>query len=125
MTQLTSDIDHNYQVFLQQAIDQGVVWALITGDLDKGTAEFALTGSADNDNIDVMPFFSHEDFAQALCSDEWSIYQPHPIDLDDFIDNWLPGMQKDSLLVGVNWNSELEGLESEPLELSLELLETD
>ena len=41
--------------------------------------------------------------------------------LDEFIDDWLPGMDEDKLLVGVNWNAEFEGDETEPLDLLDEL----
>ncbi|WP_144391615.1 DUF2750 domain-containing protein [Pleionea sediminis] len=123
MDELTSDPEQNYQIFLEGAVDSGLVWALVTSEEEDG--EFALCESEDKDNTDVMPFFSAQDFAQAVCHGEWANYQPRAIELDDFIDNWLPGMQKDGLLVGVNWTEDLEGLEQEPLELSLDLLETD
>lgn len=123
MSQLSKDFDKNYQMFLEDAIDSGEVWGIAQGDDEN--AEFALCGSAEDDAVDVMPFWSRESFAKAACADEWSVYQPRAIDVDDFIDNWLPGMQKDGLLTGVNWNKELEGVEIEPLELALDLLETD
>jgi hypothetical protein len=120
---LSNDFEQNYQLFLQDAIDTGVVWGIAVGEDDN--LEFALCSSADDEAVDVMPFWSREAFAKEACVDEWAIYQPHAIDVDDFIDNWLPGMQKDGLLAGVNWNRDLEGIEIEPLELSLDLLETD
>jgi hypothetical protein len=39
------------------------------------------------------------------------------IDLEEFLDDWLPGMHNDVLMVGVNWNADLEGQEMEPLDL--------
>ncbi len=36
---------------------------------------------------------------------------------EEFLDDWLPGMHSDVLLVGVNWNVDLEGAEIEPLDL--------
>ncbi len=35
--------------------------------------------------------------------------------------NWLSGMNEDNLLVGVNWNVKLIGLEVEPVDLFKEL----
>lgn len=40
-----------------------------------------------------------------------------PISLEEFLDDWLPGMHEDVILVGVNWNGEMEGAEVEPLDL--------
>lgn len=51
------------------------------------------------------------------CSDAWCIYTPVAIDLEEFLDDWLPGMHADVLMVGVNWTLELEGVEMEPLDL--------
>ena len=39
------------------------------------------------------------------------------------MNGWLPGMNQDELLVGVNWNAKLIGLEVEPSELLKELEE--
>ena len=37
------------------------------------------------------------------------------LSLDVFLDDWLPGMQKDGLLVGVNWSGErAKGYDVEP-----------
>jgi hypothetical protein len=37
--------------------------------------------------------------------------------MEEFLDDWLPGMHSDVLLVGINWNLDLEGDEIEPLDL--------
>ncbi|MDA9371956.1 DUF2750 domain-containing protein, partial [Porticoccaceae bacterium] len=42
---------------------------------------------------------------------------PVAIELEEFLDDWLPGMHSDVLMVGVNWNAELAGREVEPLDL--------
>lgn len=123
MANLSDNADENYEQFLEDAVDSGIVWAVVTEEGEDG--DFALCDSEEKPGTDVMPFFSQQKYVEAVCTGEWSGYAAQPIELDDFIDNWLPGMQKDGLLVGVNWNAELEGLEVEPLDLSLDLLETD
>ena len=120
MTSLSADFEQNYRQFLEQAVDTGFVWGLITGD-----ETFVICESDDFEDSDVMPFWSDHALAEAQCTDDWQDCQVRAIELDDFIDNWLPGMQKDELLVGVNWTTELEGVEKEPLDLSLDLLETN
>jgi hypothetical protein len=37
--------------------------------------------------------------------------------MEEFLDDWLPGMHADVLMVGVNWSEDLEGQEFEPLDL--------
>lgn len=123
MQALSQDIEHNYQLFLNMSVDSGLVWALVTSDDDD--AEFAMCESEEQPDKAVLIVFSNQEYAREVCTEDWSVYQPRAIDLDDFIDNWLPGMQKDGLLVGVNWTQDLIGAEVEPLDLSLDLLETD
>jgi hypothetical protein len=40
------------------------------------------------------------------------------------MNNWIYGMNEDDLLVGVNWNAKLIGLEVEPYDLFKDLDET-
>ena len=80
----------------------------------KGVQVLALT---DHDDIDVIPFWSSKPLAEALCSGDWGVYKPVAIDIEEFLDDWLPGMHGDVLLVGVNWDVDLEGMEIEPLDL--------
>ncbi|NVJ61703.1 MAG: DUF2750 domain-containing protein [Gammaproteobacteria bacterium] len=123
MSELSKDPEKNYEIFLADAINTGLVWALVTSDDED--AEFAMCESEEDPNRAVLVVFSSQTFASQTCTEDWNVYHPRAIELDDFIDNWLPGMQKDGLLVGVNWTVELIGEEVEPLDLSLDLLETD
>ena len=115
LNQLTDDLDDNFDLFVGEAIDTGCVWAL------EGADGFALCPSVDNDSIDVMPLWSQPEYAQAHCKGEWNRYKPAPISLEELLDDWLPGMHGDLILVGVNWNLALEGMEVEPLDLVEEI----
>lgn len=108
---LSDDPAENLDRFIVEAMELGCVWGL------EGPDGWALSASEAHDDIDVMPFWSQESFAQAHCQDDWAIYKPVAIDLVEFLEDWLPGMHEDVLLVGINWNSELEGEELEPLDL--------
>ncbi len=120
MAHLGTNLDKNYDRFLLDAVDYGIIWGIVDE-----SGEFAVSPSEEDDEIDVMPFWSSEEYAADVCVDEWSIFTPEAIELDDFIDNWLPGLQKDRILVGINWNKDLDGYEVEPLTLAEDLLETD
>ncbi|RYD72016.1 MAG: DUF2750 domain-containing protein, partial [Verrucomicrobiaceae bacterium] len=60
--------------------------------------------------------------AQNHVKGEWSGHVPTKIPLDEFIDNWLQGMDEDGLLVGPDWGESLSGLEVEPSELAEKLI---
>jgi len=109
------DIESNYERFIVETVENGIVWGLENKD------GWAVCPSIDNDDIDVMPFWSSQEFAQQLCCDEWQDYKPQAIDLEEFLDDWLPGLHEDVIQVGINWNSEMEGLEVQPLDLAEEL----
>lgn len=111
MAALTDDFEENFLSFMADAIDHGCIWGL------EGPEGWALCSSAKYENTDVMPFWSQPELAQAHCKDEWQGYKVVPVSLEEFLDDWLPGMHKDVYLVGPNWTEDLEGLEVEPLDL--------
>jgi hypothetical protein len=67
--------------------------------------------------VGVIPFWSGKPLAEQLCVDEWSVYEPVAIAMEEFLDDWLMGMHEDVHRAGVNWNEDLEGQELEPLDL--------
>lgn len=111
-----ADHEQEYDSFIDNVRQNQQVWGLT----DK-QGNWAICPSASYEDTDVLPFWSSQERAQALCTDDWNIYQPTPIALDDFLIDWLPGMHEDDALVGPDWNTELEGLEIEPMDLAKEL----
>lgn len=75
----------------------------------------------EGENRSVMPFWSDRAYAKQCAKEEWSDYEPTQIPLDKFLERWLPGMAKDGLFVGTNWNAALCGHEILPLELKVEI----
>lgn len=55
----------------------------------------------DADGNDVVPVWPHHDFAKACCSDLWAAYRPMDIEVHDFLERWVPGMERDRRLVAV------------------------
>ena len=113
--QLRDNSEENFELFLANAVDTGCVWAL------QSEEGFALCPSVDNEELDVMPLWSQPEFAELHCRDEWGDYEVVPIALEELLDEWLPGMHGDLILVGINWNAALEGIEIEPLDLVEEI----
>ncbi len=108
---LSNNADENYDRFIEEALSTGCVWGLESDD------GWALCPSVNNDELSVMPLWSQPEFAKLHCQEEWKDYRVIPISLEELLDDWLPGMHEDLLLVGTNWDSELEGEEVEPLDL--------
>jgi len=53
--------------------------------------------------------------------DEWDDYSPVAIDLESFFEEWVNDLSEDEVLIGINWDQELDGVEIEPMELAQEL----
>ncbi len=108
---LSGDSEENYDRFILEAIGTGCVWGL------EGPDGWALCPSEKYDATDIMPFWSQPEFAQVHCEGEWAVYKPVPVATGEFLEEWLPGMHEDVLLIGTNWDADLEGIEIEPLDL--------
>ena len=118
MEPLSDSSEDNLDRFIVEAIATGCVWGL------EGPDGWALCPSDKYQETDIMPFWSQPEFAQAVCAGEWAAYKPVALALDEFLEEWLPGMHEDVYLVGVNWDEELAGVEMEPLDL-IEEIESD
>jgi hypothetical protein len=112
MHPLSDDVQENLDRLVVESLENGCIWGLKDSD-----DNWALVGSTDNDSIDVIPFWSAQELAQVLCNGDWDVYQPVAIEMEEFLDDWLPGMHADVLMVGINWNEDLEGQEMEPLDV--------
>jgi hypothetical protein len=99
-------------VFISQLSSKTEVWGLM------GEEGWAVCPSIEFEETDVLPFFSSKEAADLLCSGEWEIYRPEAIPIESFLEEWLPGMHEDNAMVGLDWNTDLEGAEVEPSELA-------
>lgn len=119
MSELTSNNEENYHLFFEEAVNTGCVWGLQHSD-----GSWALSASEKYPDTSVMPFWSQPEFAAVHVGDDWAGHEPVAISLEEFMDDWLTGMHSDVVLVGINWNAELEGAEYEPLDV-LHTFESD
>ncbi len=104
--------EESLEAFIEEVLAGGQIWGLASND------GWAICASSDDDTIDVYPFWSNEADAALHCVGEWSIFWPVALTLEDFLEDWLPGMDQDEVLAGTNWNEDLEGLEVEPAYLA-------
>lgn len=112
MSNLTSDIQANLELFVADTKQNNLVWGLRN---DEG---WLSCDSTEFENSEVMPFWSSKEDAQAHNVEEWADFEVLEIPLDIFVEDWLLTLSEDGVLVGTNWNSQLEGKEIEPAELA-------
>lgn len=103
--------------FVQRVVASREVWGL------KNVDGWVCSESTmdESGNRGVMPFWSDRAYAKQCAREDWTDYEPTQISLDKFLERWLPGMAKDGLIVGTNWNAALCGHEILPLELKGEI----
>ncbi len=100
------------EAFVAAVSNSGQVWGL------KGADGWALCDSIEFEDTAVFPFFSTEAAARALCTEAWAAYQPAALPLEDFLNEWLPGLHEDNAMLGIDWNNDMEGEEVEPADLA-------
>lgn len=111
MIKLTADTQANFQRFIEDIQESGLVWGL------QSEEGWVVVESTEFEDSEVMPFWSDENFAKFHCKDEWADFRPVSMDLEEFVEDWLAGMVEDGILIGPNWNDDLDGLEVEPEEI--------
>ncbi len=111
MTKLTESSRDNYKIFLEQVSESETVWGICN---EQG---WAVCASEDYEEATVIPFWSDKTFAENYIKFEWPRYETKEIPLEEFMDNWMHGMDEDNVLAGINWCEQNNGLEIEPLVL--------
>ncbi|MGY5450417.1 DUF2750 domain-containing protein [Agarivorans sp. MS3-6] len=112
-----STAETNLSAFSKAVIKAGELWVLSADD------EFVVVDSIEFENTDVMPLFSNQAAATALCVEDWADYQPVTVKIDDFFDEWLPNLDADKVLVAIDLDENLVGEEIEAFTLAKQLAE--
>ncbi len=107
--------DQNYQVFIQKAVENEVVWYLAT---EKGCA---MCQSNDSE-LGVYLFWGAKSAALKSAKHEWQDYEPKKIKLAEFMEVWCIPLYEQEVLIGANWTEELLGVEINPLDLLKDLI---
>lgn len=84
-----------YEYFIKKVVDYEEVWGLY----DDG---WAMT--EDDHGTMLIPFWPKRDFAEYCAFEEWSNYKVQSISLDEFINDWLPGIKEDQHKPSIFWN---------------------
>ncbi|ABQ20047.1 DUF2750 domain-containing protein [Vibrio cholerae] len=112
MSKLTADIEANLALFIQETQESQLVWGL------RNEEGWLSCESTEFEESEVMPFWSSKKDAQIHNVEEWADFEVVEIPLDVFVEDWLITLDEDGVLVGTNWNANLEGKELEPSQLA-------
>lgn len=87
----------NADAFVSEVLNSAQVWGIKDGN--------GFPTSTNASGKTAMPFWSAEKRAMSTIDTvpAYSDFTPNPIPLAAFVDRWLPGLQKDGLLCGLNW----------------------
>ncbi|WP_441257548.1 DUF2750 domain-containing protein [Vibrio sp. Vf1514] len=112
MSKLTTDIQANLELFIKESQENNLVWGL------RNEEGWLSCESTEFEESEVMPFWSSKEDAQFHNVEEWADFEVLEIPLDIFVEDWLITLDEDGVLVGINWNENLDGKELEPSELA-------
>lgn len=96
MTQSAAQADS----FYAEIVRTGLVWTL--------RDENGYSAPKGKEEQRVQPFWSSRSRVEKIISSvaAYAGMEPHPIKLPIWRERWLPGLQRDGLLVGLNWSGE-------------------
>lgn len=116
------DLSRRYDRFVRQIVRHDTVWTL--QDDDDFFAECPSLHEEDalGEPRMVWCFWSDEAHALRCRQDEWHDYACVSWPLSDFINDVLLPMQHDGQWVGIEFDTELCGMETEPMALLADLL---
>lgn len=89
--------------FAIKVVGLGQVWGLKGAEDDWAVCEF------NDGEFDAMLLWSDEKGARACATGEWKVYQPAAIDLQAYVESWLPAMVEDGIHVNINFGPKSRG----------------
>lgn len=95
------------------------MWALNAGNDE----DWVVVDSQQFEEGEVFLVWSTEEAAKAACTDEWEIYTPSAIPVEEFLDFWVEELGKDGVLLGINWEDDQDNVEVEMVDLAKTILE--
>ncbi len=94
-------------------------------------AEDGLASCASNTYVDketeepitVIPVWSsaYAKEAEGNLTDEWSDYEAVELPMEVFLTELLPYLAQEGVFIGINWGTDLEGLEADPIDIFRDL----
>ncbi|HBW38916.1 DUF2750 domain-containing protein [Desulfosporosinus sp. BICA1-9] len=89
-------VPKRYEHFIKKVVDWEEVWGLFN---------YGWAIISDKDGNKMIPFLFKKEFALYCAKEEWADYTPKNIELNDFIEKWLPGMKKEEIKPAIFFNN--------------------
>ena len=102
-----------YEYFVKRAASHGRLWGL------RGERGWVI--AEDDEGDQHFPVWPHPRFAQALATGQWSDAVPMAIDIDEWVDEWLPELDGDAMRVAVFQTPVDEGVGVSPQRMKRDL----
>ena len=120
MFQDSVTIDNRHKRFVKTVAKTEIVYSL------KNKKGYATTTSvqfedSNGNPLSMLCFWSERARAKSCIINEWKKYNVVEIGLAEFLESWCIGMAKDDWLVGTQFDQNMFGYETDPLELILEI----
>ena len=80
-----------YEDFIEDALEEGLLWIL--------TDENGETVFADVEEETAIPVWTLYEEASLMCEDEWQDCEPEEIPLTDFLEYWVPMLEREGINV--------------------------
>lgn len=93
---LKLDMKKKYQYFLKKIADYGELWSL------KDDDGWVTLGQEEDDCF--FPVWPKQEFAELCISEDWQDCKCEAIDIDEFLEDWIPGLKEDGIRVTIMWN---------------------
>ena len=94
---MKSDARNRYEYFIKKVTDFEEVWGLY---------DIGWVTTTDSYGRTLIPFWPKKEFAEGCALQEWQSCVAISIELDEFINEWLPGMRVDGILPSIFWNND-------------------
>lgn len=121
MAKLKDQTETQYQTFITDAVKNGVVWMLESGE-SVGVSTSNEFFDEDGDEAGVVLFWSKEGDAKQVSIEDWSDYKAVAVDLDVFLEFSVIKISNEDMLMGINWDAKMTGKEIHPVELALDII---
>ena len=115
---LEQTCEERYEYFLDAVGEEREIWILINSE-----QHFLKLHSDEDGGYEYLPVWPTQEFAEAYATSD-SDLKPKSIPLPQFLNRWLPGLNKDSIEVGVFPGADNSVWITEPTDLEQDLRDT-
>jgi hypothetical protein len=107
--------ERRYEYFVKRAASHGALWGL------RGSGGWVI--AEDDEGNQHFPVWPHSRFAEACAENPWAGETPAAIDVDEWVEAWLPNLERDAMRVAVFQTPDDQGVGVGPERLKRDLEE--